>query len=355
MWIWTAFAIMAAVTVAVLLAPLWRRPEAAVPQRADYNLAVFRDQMAELERDRDRGLIGATEADAARNEISRRMLQLAGGTGPTPSPGNSRRLVHVFSALLVPALAVSLYLREGSPQLPDEPRVARLQKAAESGDLAALIAKVEDHLSTNPDDAEGWGVLAPIYKREGRWEDAANAYAQVLRLKPLTAQSLADYAEMLVFAKQGLVTADAREAFTEAARLDSRMPRVRFYLALALKQEGKRDEAGAAMESLLADSPADAPWRPMLEKEMAELASQPPAMAGEDQQAMIRAMVDGLEDRLRADGDDLEGWLRLIRSRTVLNEADRARAALATARTQFKDNPQALSAIDGLARELNLI
>lgn len=365
MVIWMAFAILAAVTVAVLLAPLRRRAEVNMPLRADYNLAVFRDQLAELERDKARGLIGEREAEAAHNEISRRMLQSAGSLQSPRQPPGNRRLVHILSALLVPVIAVSLYLREGSPQLPGVPRAARLEKAAETGDFAALIAKVEDHLAENPDDAQGWGVLAPAYKRDGRWEDAANAYSQILRLSSATAGSLADYAEALVFAKQGLVTADARKAFTEAARLDPKMPKVRFYLALALKQEGKPDEAKTAMTALLGDSADDAPWRPMLEKELADLGSRPPAlsaddqtaaanMSGEDQQQMIRTMVDGLEQRLKANAGDIDGWLRLIRSRTVLNEPDRARAALDTARSTFKDNPQALSALDALAKELNL-
>lgn len=277
----------------------------------------------------------------------------------------NRRLVHIFSALLVPAIAVTLYLREGSPQLSDVPRAARLEKATETGDFAALIAKVEDHLAKNPDDAQGWGVLAPAYKRDGRWQDAANAYAQILRLSPPTAESLSDYAEALVLANQGLVTTEASKAFAEASKQDPKMPRARFYLAIALKQEGKAEEAKAAMMSLLADSTPDAPWRPMLEKELAEIASRPPALSAEtqsaaanlsseDQQQMIRSMVDGLEEKLKTNTNDLDGWLRLIRSRTVLNEPDRARAALETARAALKDNPQALSALDALAKELNL-
>lgn len=346
MMVWTAFAVMAAVAVAVLLAPLWRSASAEVPGRANYNLAVFRDQLAELDRDRVRGLIGGPEAEAARNEISRRMIEAGAQTKAVPQPQPARRLVHILSALLVPAIAVSIYLREGSPDLPDVPRAARLAEAAETGDFAALIAKVEEYLATNPGDAEGWGVLAPAYKREGRWQDAANAYGQILRLTKPTAESLSDFAEMLVFAGNGLVTADARKTFSEAAALDPKSPRPRFYLALALKQEGKVAEAKAGFEALLADSSADAPWRPLLVQELESL--------GDDQRVMIRAMVDGLDERLKANGDDLEGWLRLIRSRTVLNEADRAKAALATARQQFKDNAQALSALEALANELNL-
>ncbi len=93
-------------------------------------MAIFRDQLAELDRDLERGLIGAAEAEAARNEISRRMLQAAEGTQAIRQPANSRRLVHVLSALLVPAVAVPLYLREGSPQLPDVPRAAQAREGS---------------------------------------------------------------------------------------------------------------------------------------------------------------------------------------------------------------------------------
>lgn len=362
MMIWTVFAVMTVAVLGILLAPLARRPS-AVAQRADYNRMVFRDQLAELDRDVERGLIGAPEAQAARNEISRRLIQ----TVQTPAaPATSRRMVHVFAALLVPFVAIALYLESGSPGLPDVPRAARLEKAAEAGDFEALVAKVEQHLAANPDDAQGWGVLAPAYKRERRWTDAAEAYSNILRLSPPTAETLSDFAEMIVFAKEGLVTADARRAFDEARKLDPQSPKPRFYLALALKQEGKVDEATAAMQALLADSPPDAGWRPMVENQLKDMASRPPALAPEQQaaastmtdagqQQMIRSMVDGLEERLSADANDLEGWLRLIRARAVLNESDRAKTALATARSQFKDKPEALAALDGLARELNLL
>jgi hypothetical protein len=87
----------------------------------------------------------------------------------------------------------------------------------------------------------------------------------------------------------------------------------------------------------------------MVEAELQDLAGT------DDQQAMIRAMVDGLEERLKSDGDDLEGWQRLIRSRAVLKELDKAKAAYATARHHFMDRPEALAALDGLATELNIM
>ena len=166
-------------------------------------------------------------------------------------------------------------------------------------------------------------------------------------------------------ANQGLVDAEAHGIILRALALDPKLPKARFYDALALKQEGKMEEAKAAFEAFLADTPADAPWRDMLVAEMQALSSRPPAldqqtmqdaaaMSPEDQQAMIRSMVDGLEEKLKIDGTDLEGWLRLIRARGVLGERDKARAAYDTAKARFTDNQQALAALDGLAKEMNI-
>ena len=236
----------------------------------------------------------------------------------------------------------------------------------ETGDFPALIAKVEDHLADSPDDLQGWQVIAPAYKRSERWSDAADAYANILRLSSPTAETLSDYAEMLVFAGQGMVPPEARDTFHKAMLLDPKSPRPRFFLALAAKQDGNLEAAKAGFESLLADAGPDAPYRPMVEAELKDITTRPPAltaeqqavganMSGEDQQAMIRTMVNGLEAKLKADGNNLDGWLRLIRARTVLQEEDKARAALAAAHAQFKDQPDASAALDGLAKELNLL
>src|SRR6185436_7916158 len=111
----------------------------------------------------------------------------------------------------------------------------------------------------------------------------------------------------------------------------------RFFYGLALKQEGKTGEALALWKGLLADAPSDAPWRGGLEREIAALTgvnapalTQQQMAAGEqmksaDRDRMIRSMVDGLELRLRTNGDDIEGWQRLIRARIVLGEMEKAR------------------------------
>ena len=362
--IWIVLAVMTAAVIAALVRPVVKtgsRP--AAQDRNAYDRAIFRDQLAELDRDVERGTIGATEAEAARNEISRRLISAA-GAAPRARPLGTPFLA-LLAALIIPAIALPLYLRAGSPTLPDVPLAARLQNAAATGDLDALIAKVEQHLAENPDDLQGWKVLAPTYVRAQRWSDAAEAQRNILRLSQPTATGLADYGEALVLANRGTVSADAHKLFGEALKLDPKLPKARYYDALALKQEAKTADARAAFEAFLADTPSDAPWRDMLLAEMQDIGKPPPGpdqktieaaanMSPQDRQNMIRSMVDGLEEKLNTNGNDLDGWLRLIRARSVLGEAGKAKSAYDKAAGQFKNDPKALAALDGLARELNI-
>jgi len=334
MTIWLVLIAMTVAVMAVLLLPVFGRRGEAVADRSGYDRAVFRDQLSELDRDVARGAIGTTEAESARNEISRRLLQAVSATTAPPARSS---LAAIFGVLMIPAVALPLYIQRGSPKLPDVPLAARLEDAIQNQDFDAMIAKVERHLAVEPDDVQGWMVLAPAYKRLQRWNDAAGAFANIMRLGKATPETIAAYGEMLVFANEGMVTAEANRAFSEALKLDPKLPKARYFHAVALKQDGKREEARAVFEELLADSPADAPWRAAVETEL-----------------MIGGMVDGLEARLKADGGDLEGWQRLIRSRTVLGEMEKAKAALATARQRFKDNPDALAALAGLAKEVGV-
>ncbi|MBC8035634.1 MAG: c-type cytochrome biogenesis protein CcmI [Rhizobiales bacterium] len=343
MMIWLVLTVMSLAAMAWLLLPF--RQEPAVADRSDYDRAVFRDQLSELDRDVARGVIGEAEAEAARNEISRRLLQAIPGasTGSSHAPW-----IAILGVLMIPVVALPLYLQRGSPKLSDVPLAARLEDAILNQDFDAMIAKVERHLAEQPDDIQGWTVLAPAYKRLQRWDDAATAYANIVRLGPASPETIADYGEMLVFASQGMVTAEAQRAFGEALKLEPKLPKARYFHGLGLKQEGRREEALAAFQSLLADTPPESPLRFTLEAELSA------DMTEADRAAMIKSMVDGLEAKLAANGGDLEGWQRLIRARGVLGEREKARAALEAARQQFKDKPEAMSALEGSAKEAGI-
>jgi cytochrome c-type biogenesis protein CcmH len=363
MWqVWAVLILMTLAAMGAIALPLLRAREAR-PDAA-HDRAVFQDQLAELDRDEAADLIGRAEADAARNEIKRRLL----ATREQPqavAASSSKPWASLAALLIVPVLAIPLYAKFGNPTLPDVPLKERLEKAAENKDYDALVARVEQHLVNNPDDAQGWMVLVPAYRAMGRFEDGAQAIATIMRLTNVDADKLADYAELLTFANGELVSAEAARALEEALKLTPGHPKASYYMAVAKKQEGKLDEAKALLEKMLAGAPADAGWKPMVEQELASLSSRPPALSAEqmkegaamnaeDRNAMIRGMVEGLEKRLSEQADDPEGWQRLIRARTVMNEPGKAEAAYTKAKEVFKDRPDVLASLAALAKELRL-
>ena len=230
MALWIPLALMTAAAVFMVLWPLGR---ARLATASGGDLAVYRDQMRELERDRSAGLIGSAEADAARVEISRRLLAAADAQHSPPAvlaPWR-RRSVAVAALIALPFGAVALYLALGFPGLPDQPLAARAV-GPENRSIAALVAQVEDRLERNPQDGRGWEVLAPVYMRLGRFDDAVKARRNAVRLLGASPTREADLGEALVAAANGVVTAEAKAAFDRALALDARDPRAKFFAVI---------------------------------------------------------------------------------------------------------------------------
>ena len=332
----------------------------------DAKLAIYRDQLNEIDRDMAAGLLPHSEAEAQKTEVSRRMLATARQDSGVVAPEPSRNL-RLLLALAVSLLAVPAYLQLGKPMMRDVPRDIRLANAQANQDLPAMIAQVEEHLWNKPNDASGWQILIPNYMSMERYADAANAMVQVLRLKGPDASLYANFAEAMTLSNKGLMGPEAVSAIEEALKLDGKLPKARYYKALSIAQSGKKDEALAAYKTLLAESAPDAPWRPMVSEEITRLETSGVApqisteqmasaegMTDADRNEMIRGMVDGLEEKLQQNANDLEGWLRIIRARTVLNEPEKAKAALAIATTTFKQDEKAMAMLNSLAEELKL-
>lgn len=383
MLLWAIFAILTAVVLYALLRPL-TGGSGDEGSRAAFNATVYRDQLGEVQSDRERGLIGEGDAEAARIEIARRLLAAdEEGDDASGSPRRSPlRALAVGLAVLLPLAALSLYLIYGSPRLRDQPLVARLQDPASNKNLEVLVARVEARLREHPEEGEGWEVIAPVYMGWRRYADAAEAYRQSIRLLGESPKRLASYGQALVLANNGVVTEDAREALERALVLDPKLIEPRLVLIIAKEQDGQLAAAIADWRAMLASAPADAPWRKLVEQRLAEdeakLAGKavPPAPEGEpaavprgpspddvaaaqtmspaDRQAMIESMVQGLAERLGQKGDDLAGWLKLVRAYTVLDRKDDALKALEKAKTQFSGNESALRELDALAAELGL-
>jgi len=371
MLLWLVFALM---TAAAIFAVLWPLSRAANVQ-AGGDIAVYRDQLDEIERDRRAGRIGETDAQAARVEISRRLIAAADAAEfthslPIGSPLWRRRAAAIAAVVLLPLVAAILYLALGSPQLPGQPLEARLRAVHQDTSIANLVSKVEAHLERNPNDARGYEVLAPVYLRLGRFADAVNARRKVLILSGENAERQSDLGEALTVAAKGIVTADAKSAFERSLVLDPDQPRAKFYIGMAAEQDGDRAQAAAIWRDMISKAPADAPWLPIVRDALARVAADQPvaaapgpssqdisaadAMSEKDRGEMIRGMVARLADRLKSDSHDVDGWQRLLRAYMVLGEREKANAAAADARRALANDPDKLRRIEDMIKNLGL-
>jgi len=363
--IWFILAGMAAFAALAAVWPVLRSSSpSADADAASSEAAFYKAQLDEIQRDVERGQLPQSEAASARAEAARRLIAASSEKSKaTAAPRLRDRLAAaVLIAVGVPAIAFPLYALLGQPQMPDEPLASREPATHAASDIEGAVAGVEAHLIAKPDDGKGWAALAPVYMRLERYEDAAHAYSEALRLLGEDPSRRAAYGEALVAAAGGVVTDKARAAFARALAEQPGQPQARFYLALAAEQDGKKAEAIQDYESLAADAPADAPWVGAVKARLAALKGEPPPQAtaaapplgSADQKAMIEGMVSRLANRLASNGGSVDEWSRLIRAYTVLHEADKAKAALADARRALAPDPNAVASLDALARDLGL-
>ncbi|MGD0024121.1 MAG: c-type cytochrome biogenesis protein CcmI [Xanthobacteraceae bacterium] len=367
MTLWIIFVLMTAAAILAVAWPLARKPRLA---RAGSDLIVYQDQLQEIDRDRSAGLIGEAEAEAARIEVSRRLLAAADTQPPAPpAPSAWHRRAAALAALIVLSLLpAGLYAALGSPSVPGQPALAGVTSPAGHESIADLISKVEAHLARNPDDGPGWEVIAPVYMRLGRFDDAVAAWRKALALNGETAARDSGLGEALVAAANGVVTDEAKEAFERAVARDPHEANARYFLGLADEQDGNREGAAAKWRAMVEDAPADAPWIGFVREALARVTGEPAAAAGpsagdiaaaanmtDAQRAeMIRGMVAKLADRLHEDGTDMEGWVRLVRAYVVLGDRDRAKDAAADAKRALAEHPDEIKRIDDLVKGLGL-
>jgi cytochrome c-type biogenesis protein CcmH len=259
----------------------------------------------------------------------------------------------------VPLLALAVYGAYGSPQLPAQPLSVRLDARQQQLDFASAVARVEAHLATHPADGRGWEVLAPVYSRAGRFGEAAKAYEAAIRLLGESSPRLTAYGEALVSAQDGVVPAEARAAFEKALALDPATVKASFYLAQAAEQDADAAKARSYYMEIVARSPADAPWLPMVRERLSKLpggdgAASVASLPAQDREAVIRGMVEGLAARLHDNGGTAEEWSRLVRSYAVLGERAKAQSALDKARQTVAANGVGREALDAVARDLKL-
>jgi cytochrome c-type biogenesis protein CcmH len=365
MMLWFVFALM---TAAAIFAVLWPLSRAGRPQQDGNEAVVYRDQLTEIDRDVATGLINPPEAAAARVEISRRLLAAVDNQPEVTSRSSVklRRAAAVVALLGLPLVAVGLYYSLGSPELPDFPLAQRSRAPGETQSLDKLVAQVEQHLEAEPADGRGWTILAPVLARLGRMDDAVRAFRNSIIYSGENATRRGDLGEALVAAAGGIVTGEAKTEFERAVALDADNVKANYFLGLAAEQDGHAAEAAAIWRAMLAKAAPDAPWRPLVQSSLVRVGGTPaPALSNDamtaakdmsetDRSAMIRSMVERLATRLHQNGDDVEGWLRLVRAYMVMGDADKAKAASSDARQVLAKDPGRLQHLNDGLKNLGL-
>jgi len=381
---WAIAGLLTLIVVVALLVPLFRAHRDAV-SRAEYDINVYKDQLTELERDAASGRIPASEADAARLEIQRRLLAAADDAEKQKkAPGRASCLPIIIAVGAVPLIALAFYLKTGAPAVPDYPLAERtdVRRAAAIAEnntaIKQLVGKLEDKLRQNPEDPKGWVLLARTYAELGDARKAAAAYEQAAALTGRHPEVLADWAEARLMLQNGAFTPEVYGDFVEARDKDPLLPKPWFYIGLDKAMAGKFRDAAQIWTDLLAMQPKNAPFAEAVQAQIARAAEEggfkvtdlkpsetalnlakggtatlpdevqssqaaaPMApgptqgdieaageMTPEQRMGFIRSMVQRLAAKLEENPNDVAGWQRLIKAYEVLGETDKATEAKA--------------------------
>jgi cytochrome c-type biogenesis protein CcmH len=348
MTIWLFALILTAIACATLYYAGAGRTVNAGTSVADATQEHFRAQLRAIDTDAAAGRLGVAEATAAKAELAREVIR-SRDARPDAARRGSSAAVWVPVALIA-VLSLGTYHYLGRPDLPAEPLAGRTAETGAGIDLDAALKTIEARLAANPDDLKGWQVIAPAYMQMGRYADAVKALRRVNALQTPTAQTQNDLGEALMMANGGSVAGEPLQLFRNAATLDPKDVRSRFYVAGEETRVGDYQHAIPDWTALLALAKRDEPWVVTAKNGLAfaqqglhpETApsSQSPAdatVAAMPDQDQIASMVDGLETRLKASGGSIDEWTQLVRSRMVQGKMDVAQADYDLARKAYPD------------------
>ncbi len=398
MMFWAITSGLTLLVAAILARALWRGAADATPA-AEFDLQVYRDQLAEVERDLARGVVNAEDAERVRTEISRRIL------AADAARNASNQVQRASTGYAVPALVVAgvlassawIYWQLGAPGYGDLALSERIESAdafrrnrptqaeAEAGltpaDLPQVEPRSEEYLelvdqlrevvANRPTDMEGLRLLAVSERNVGQYTAAHEAFGRYVTLRGASATpgEFSDLADMMILAAGGYISPEAEAALATALQGDPRNGPARYYWGLMLSQTGRPDQAFQIWDRLLREGPPEASWIPPIQAQIDEMAiragityTQPLPGGGrgpsaEDIEAagelsaserleMIEGMVAGLSERLATEGGTVQDWAQLITSLGVLGRSNDAFAVYQNALEVFADNPTAIDTIN---------
>jgi len=228
---WLIGAALAAIALAAVVRPLVSRRAGGAVSRSDANLAVYRDQLRELEADLAAGTLAQADYDSSRRELEARLLQDVSSKEAEKAP--QKKTAAIVAGVAIPLCAAAIYFTVGSP--------AAIVSPPEH--MQAMVARLAAHLRENPDDASGWKLLGRSHAALGRFPEAVEAYARAAERLPRDAQLLADFADALGMARGQSLRGEPEKLVLRALEID---PENLKALALAGTAAFDRRDFGAA-------------------------------------------------------------------------------------------------------------
>ena len=396
---WATVIALALLTTLYIALPLLRRPQADTAPNANADVLLYKDQLAEVERDIARGVLATEEAERTRTEIGRRLLA-ANQAVPAPqgtAPQGLSRGIVVLAVLSTLAGGGALYWQLGAPGYPDIPRADRLANAAEMlrdrptqaeaeaavpdaarpaielpDDQKEIVTRLRQIVADNPDELQGWQYLSSIERRLGDFAAAARAQNEVIRIKgdATTTEELAYLVDMMVAAANGVVSLEAQAVLNEIVSRESDSIVAAYYMGQLYSQTDRPDIAFRLWRDVVEKGDAESLHVRLARGQIEEAAFKagleytlPPErgpsaadiaaasdMNAEDRDAMIRGMVAQLSDRLANEGGPASDWARLINAYGVLGDTEQAEAIWLEAREVFGTSEAAMEILRAAAQ-----
>jgi cytochrome c-type biogenesis protein CcmH len=365
---------------------------------ASKDLLIYKDQLVEVEKDLEKGVLSKSESDAARIEVSRRIL-LADKRSKLEKQTvsisqNHNKLITFIILIFILAGSFSIYAFLGNPSLPDMPLQARLAEIKENrsqrisqeeaellvpdeiieapSDYLALVSKLRIAMKERPNDIQGLRLLALHEFRLGKYRSARKAHLKIINVlgETATAKDLIDFAEVMIVATNGYVSPEAEFILRRGLEMKPNDGRARYYSGLSMAQSGRPDVTLRLWENLLNEGPDDAPWIPLIKEQIVDVArlvgvnlaqdqlpgptseqiNSAETMSDVDRKEMIQGMVSSLSNRLANEGGTVNEWARLIRALGVLGETANASKIWIEAQTIFERNSSDIEILREAAR-----
>jgi cytochrome c-type biogenesis protein CcmH len=358
---WIITGLLTAIAMGFVCYPLLRKSVSSRTE-VDSEQTLYKARLSEIDKDVELGRLDETSAQAARTDEARRLIKATENTRPLKVSSTNKVLV-IIAALFLPLSSLPFYLSVGSPHEALPTSVA--DNSDNEPSIQELLAVAEKRLASNPDDTNGWKVIAPVYMRMGRFDDAMNAYENVLRVEGDSPEFLLKLADAHIEKNQGQVNAKAQQLVSRILELDKENAAAIFYTGIIALQSDNPDETMRIWQAMLDKAKGDEEWIPVIESRIAELktlentAVPLPAldeetleaaqdMSSEDRLEMIGQMVSNLSEKLQEDPDDKQGWQRLITSYMVLDKKEDAQIALANAQKHFSDDSAFMQTLENI-------